>query len=229
MESKNILIVESINDKYFVESTKDFLNNIDLEVDTPFCLIDDYECLEGLSLKSLTNNLHELKIQIDKKGIEKVGILLDADEGGIEEKINLINEALKDNDSTVKIEEVNKWYNCDVLNVDISCHILNVNGNGELETILKSIKSKDSIFADCLEAWQHCLTENGKSIDSKQFDKFWVSIYQRYDCCSRREQRQATRKCNNEASMKKDIWDYSHSSLSSFREFIEMFKLKNKN
>lgn len=225
MESNNILIVESINDKYFVESTKNHLNNIDLEVDTPLCLIGDYECLEGLSLESLASKLYELKIKIDKKGIEKVGILLDADKGGIEEKINLINEALKRNSSTLKIEEANKWYYCNALKVNISCHILNVDGYGELETILKSIKSRESIFADCLESWQQCLTNHGKSIDSKQFDKFWVSIYQRYDCCSRREQQQAARKCNNEASMKKDIWNYSHSSLSDFREFIKMFKV----
>ncbi len=223
VESKNLLIVESKNDKYFVESTKKYLNNIDLEIDTPVYSIDDYECLEGLSLKKLEYKLHELIIRIEKQGIDKVGILLDADEEGVDKKIELINKALKAVGFNISVSEINKWYKCDILAVELSCHILNLAGKGELETILKTIKLKDSTYADCLNVWKECLENNEKSISNKQFDKFWVSIYQRFDCCSRKEQKQAFRKCNNEASMSKDIWDFSHDSLSSFRVFIQMF------
>ena len=223
VESNSILIVESINDKYFVESTKNYLNNIDLEIDTPVCSIDDYECLEGLSFRKLENKLNELIIRIEKQGIDKVGILLDADEEGVDKKIELINKALESIGSTVSVTEINKWYKCNALDIELSCHILNLEGKGELETILKTIKLKDSTYADCLNAWKECLENNEKLISNKQFDKFWVSIYQRFDCCSRKEQKQAFRKCSNEASMSKGIWDFSHDSLSSFRAFLQMF------
>ena len=72
VESNSILIVESINDKYFVESTKNYLNNIDLEIDTPVCSIDDYECLEGLSFRKLENKLNELIIRIEKQGYNPI-------------------------------------------------------------------------------------------------------------------------------------------------------------
>ncbi|MDQ6979579.1 MAG: hypothetical protein Q9M09_05280 [Mariprofundaceae bacterium] len=225
MESNNILIVESFNDKFFVEGIKKYLNNIDLIITTPICSIDDYECLDGISLKKLTHKLQELKIRIEKDGVNKVGILLDAD-NSIDDKIKLINDALSEIGSTITIEQPNKWYACSCLDVDISCHILNLNGKGELETILKNIKSKDSTYADCLEAWKICLATKEQNIDDKQFDKIWVSIYQRYDCCTRKEQKQAARKCSNEASMSKGIWDFSHLSLSDFKDFIRMFEKK---
>jgi hypothetical protein len=93
--SKNILIVESENDKYFIESLKEYLNISDVEIDTPICSIDDYECLNGLSKAKLTHKLQEIKIDIEKRGIEKLGIILDADKEGIEKRIELINEVLK--------------------------------------------------------------------------------------------------------------------------------------
>ncbi len=48
-----ILIVESENDKYFIESLKEFLNIYEVNIDTPICTIDDYECLNGLSKAKL--------------------------------------------------------------------------------------------------------------------------------------------------------------------------------
>lgn len=223
MVSNNILIVESVNDKYFAEAVKEHISGVDLDVDTPVCGIDDYECLSGFSKKKLESKLHELAIKIEKQGIERVGILLDADDEGIESKICLINEALKNINSTVLIMNPNEWYQCETLDVAISCHILNLDGKGELETLLRHVKSKDSVYADCLSAWEKCLEEKGKKISIKEFDKFWVSLYQRFDCCSRKEKKQAFRKCSFEVSMKKDIWDFSHPSLNQFRSFLQMF------
>ena len=152
MASSNILIVESINDKFFIENITNYLNDIDLEVDEPVCSIDDYECLDGLSQKKLENKLHELIINIEKNGIEKVGILLDADESGLDSKIDIIDKALKKVGSKINISETNTWYTCNDLNIEISCHILNIDGKGELETVLKTVKRESSIYADCLES-----------------------------------------------------------------------------
>ena len=119
----------------------------------------DLNKLEGLTLQTLKNKLHELSINIEKKGIDKVGILLDADKEGIDKKIELINEALQSENigSLISIKIMNKWYKYPVLDVSLSCHILNISGQGKLETMLKAIKSKESIHADCLTAWKDCL------------------------------------------------------------------------
>jgi hypothetical protein len=73
----NILIVESKNDKNFREALINELN-YNIQVDAPIC-IDDYECLNGLSKESLTGALKELKAEIQKRDIQKVGIIIDID------------------------------------------------------------------------------------------------------------------------------------------------------
>jgi hypothetical protein len=221
--SRNILIVESQNDKYFIESLKTHLNIADVEIDTPICSIDDYECLNGLSKAKLEHKLQDLKIEIEKRGIEKIGIILDANKEGVEKRVELINDALKVIDKNLHLASCNHFVKSEELDIEIACYITNVNGYGEFETVLKQIKSKDSPFADCLENWKKCLADKNQSIKDKDFDKFWVNTYQRFDCCSKKEQKQAGRKCNPEASMKKDIWDFEHSVLDKLKEFLKLF------
>lgn len=204
----NLLIVESENDQYFIEALVARFNNVSIKIDNPVCLIDEYECLGGIS--KLGNKLKSLKSQVLKEGIDKVGIIFDADEVGvdarslqIQEKIDLIFGKSPD--------------------IEFSIFILNVAGKGELETLLKLIKSEASPMADCLEAWQDCFSSKDKALKQKEFDKFWVQVYQRYDCCANKEQKQAGRKCNNEASLKdKSIYDYDRDipELNELKEFL---------
>ena len=92
--------------------------------------------------------------------------------------------------------------------------------------MLKEIKSIDSPIADCLESWQECLGD--KKLNKKDFDKLWIQMYQRYDCCTKKEQKQAGIKCNNEASLKKDkpIYDFDKDivELNKLKEFLEEFR-----
>ncbi|RKZ79085.1 MAG: hypothetical protein DRR19_25455 [Candidatus Parabeggiatoa sp. nov. 1] len=221
--SRNILIVESENDQYFIESLTDYLNISFVSIDTPICSIDDYECLNGLSKAKLEAKLQELKIEIEKRGIDKIGIILDADQQGVTKRIELINDALKVIDNELNMTTYNHFIKSESLEIEIACYITNVEGYGELETILKQIKSKDSPFADCLYDWKRCLEEKSQSVKNKDFDKFWVNTYQRFDCCTKKEQKQAARKCNQEASMKKDIWNFEHSVLDGLKEFLKLF------
>lgn len=73
-------------------------------------------------------------------------------------------------------------------------YFTNFGGKRELETLLKAIKARESPHADCLNSWKTCIESQGQQIDRKGFDKFWVSIYLRYDTCSDKEQQQAGRK-----------------------------------
>jgi hypothetical protein len=220
----SLLIVESANDKYFIERLLKVLNLDDVHVGSPICAIDDYECLNGLSEKKLANTLAELKIRIEKNGIDNIGILLDADDKGSSQRLALIERAVQQSlDATLQITHENDWHHSIELDIKIACHILNINGKGELETVLKTIKSKPSMFADCLDAWKICLEEKQQHISQKEFDKFWISIYQRYDVCSKREKKQAHRKCSYEASLEKDVWDFSHNALKELKAFLMLF------
>lgn len=220
--SKNILLVESENDKYFIEALIQYLALTTVEVDTPICNINDYECLDGLG--NFAKRLTDLKKEIASKGIEKIGILIDADDKGIDESIKFIDTHLKQICSDVNFTQTNEIQHSNELDVDFVCCIIHVNGNGELETLLKTIKSEDSPFADCLNAWRECLIASGKeNISDKNFDKFWVNNYLRYDTCTKKEQNQADRKCKNEFAIKKLIWDFDHSALDDLKTFLRLF------
>jgi len=197
----NLLIVESENDQYFIEALVRHIN-INLEVYPPVCAIDDYQCLGGMG--KLVNTLKSLPIEKDT--IEKVGIIFDADSVGIKTRTQQIQ---------AKIDEVFG----DNPSVEFSICILNVEGKGELETVLKSISTKKADFAECLSVWRDCLPD-GKDITDKDFDKFWVQIYQRYDCCSKKERKQAHSKCSNKVSMSKEIYGFDNAVLDDLRGFL---------
>ncbi|AEE14048.1 hypothetical protein Thena_0404 [Thermodesulfobium narugense DSM 14796] len=218
--SKNLLIVESKNDQYFIEGLIKYLKLNNIELGTPICNIEDYECLGGLG--NLSRRLRDLKKEIESKGLEKIGILIDADDEGIENRIELINGAIKEICSDVSFTRINEPKHSQELDIDFICYITNVNGYGELETLLKAIKSKDSTFADCLKSWRKCAKKFGREIKDKEFDKFWFNIYCRYDCCAEEERKQAGKNCNTETSLKKDIWDFEHSLLDGLKEFLRL-------
>ena len=223
--NRNILIVESENDKYFVEALLKHINQSNVEVDSPICNIDDYECLEGIG--SLEKKIKNIKRRILKdEDIAKVGIVLDADSVGVEARVEQINRVLKalfelDSD----LDNINKFVKDEESEVEFSCYITNIEGNGELETLLRELADEKSIFADCLESWQECLERNEKTIKQKEFDKFWIQIYQRYDCCSNKERKRAGEKCNNRISFEKNIYNFDKDikELKSLKSFLRLF------
>lgn len=219
LEVNSILIVESDNDKYFIESLIKSLQ-IELKINESICGLNDYKCLDGLSEKKLHQSIEEIKFD----DYNLIGIMIDADEKGIENQIQLINRVLKQFDEDLEFNRINQVITSTKHNVSFICYIMNVAGLGELETLLRAIKSKDSIFADCLESWKSCLDSKEKKVSKKEFDKFWVSIYHRYDQCKKREQNQAGLKCNNQASFEKSIYDFNSPLLDDLKAFIELLK-----
>jgi len=205
----NILIVESENDKFFIEALISHID-INVEIGNPICTIDEYNCMGGMG--KLKNKLEELKSRILKGDeINQVGIIFDADKVGIDARTKEINDI---KNSVFQNNEL-----------DLKIFIMNIDGNGELETLLKEIKSTESPIADCLESWQECLAD--KKLNKKEFDKLWIQIYQRYDCCDKQEQKQAGRKCNNEVSLKdKSIYNFDKdcTELVKLKEFLEGFR-----
>lgn len=236
----NLLIVESDNDKYFIEELVNFLN-LDITVDNPICSINDFECLGGLN--KLEEKLNSINKKIKKDSIEKIGIILDADEEGTEKRIHFINEKLRNICSDIQLDKINEFKYSTELQVYIGCYIMNIADSGELETVLKAIKSQDSTYADCLQAWRECLSSKNKEIKDKDFDKFWVSNYLKFDTCITSKHRGKKEKycaneivnysedcddvkvilqTNSETLGKKDIWDFENPILDDLKEFLNL-------
>jgi hypothetical protein len=226
----NKLIVESKNDKAFIEALIRHLN-VAAEVDKPI-FIDDFESLDGLNPTKLTVKLNDVFSEVAKKPIEKIGILLDIDNEGVANRIQLINDCLRYTKATSAqlISNTNELirYEIEGVNIEIACFLTNINGIGELETVLKAIKNRDSVYADCLESWKECLIRNGKTISDKDFDKFWVANYVRFDTCSNRESRRAGEKCslqNFDYILEKTppVFDFEHEVLNELKDFLRLF------
>ena len=161
------ILVEGESDKVFIEALIEHLQK-DIEVDSPVCSAGECELMNGKD--DLKKKLEAIKRDARKHGIDKVGIILDANSVGIDQREIEIQE---------KILQV-FGRNPDVL---FLTYIINIDGAGELETLLKAVKSEDSFYADCLNAFQDCLPSD-KKLTRKEFDKLWVYNYQKEDCNS---------------------------------------------
>ena len=237
----NILIVESKNDKHFVEALIRHLHlQPSLSVsDASICTIDDFECLDGSDQTKLTTALSSLFARVRKNDIEKIGILIDLDNKSVENHLELVNNAIQQavfDDFEINFsEKLNSVSNFVKIQIDtatecqIACFFTNVDGRGELETVLKAIKTQDSTFADCLEAWQQCLLEKGKTaVSQKEFDKFWLNNYIRFDTCATTHRKQAERKCSMRnfdfvLENKPRIFNFDDDILSDLKNFLHLF------
>ncbi len=216
----NIIIVESDADKYFVEALLLNLNIKNVEVGLPICSISDYDCLGGF------NNLEKRLKEVRFDKYEKIGIILDADTDGIQKKADFINDTFKTVCKDLVINNTCTMYKSIEIDINVACYITNVNGYGELEDILMCIKSKESIYADCLDSWKKCVESKGKPVSTKEFNKFWVNNYLRLDTCESAKHRGNKFKyCSqSEESIKKNIWDFSKNELNDLKSFLNLFK-----
>jgi hypothetical protein len=233
--------VESKNDELFLRTVVDHLNIKNIQVDNrPICHIHDYQCLEGLNLNKLVLRFEALKNALPKRDIQSVGVILDHD-GKKNERFKLINDAIQIVfDSEQLIEDTSQFINisarhgANTYDFKLSCFLVNVQEKGELETLLKTIKTKPSVYADCLYKWVECVknyfdseieNKNDKIISDKDFDKFWLSNYIRFDTCTSYEKKQVFRKCslyNFDYVLlnKKDIFDFDHPVLDTLKRYL---------
>ncbi len=234
----NRIIVESKNDKIFIQSLVNQLNIHNVEILEINISEDDFITLGGLSLSSLKGELEDIKAAAENNDIAKVGIILDADNSQ-EEKLQLINNAIKSifpESQQSKIGKINNFINISftasdqkLFDIQIACYFVNVNSTGELETLLKSIKSQPSPYADCLESWTNCVEQcTGKLISQKDFDKLWVNNYIRHDTCTNQEKNNASEYCSMAKfeyvmKNKQHIWDFEHTALDKLKEFLKLF------
>lgn len=159
------ILVEGDSDKLFIEALLKHIHK-NTEVDSPVCSTDKCELMNGKD--DLKNKLKQIKRSIRKNGITKIGIIIDANSVGVIQREEEIQEKI------LQVFGENPM-------IEFTKHIINIDGYGELETLLKVIKSQDSTYADCLDAYQDCLPQEKKYSD-KEYDKTWVYNYQKKDC-----------------------------------------------
>jgi uncharacterized protein YqgV (UPF0045/DUF77 family) len=225
----NIVIVESKNDAIFMQAMVDKLN-CDIQVEKPI-YIDDYERLEGLSQTKLITTLKALEADLQKRDIEKIGIIIDIDNYSEAERLEFVNECIQQVFESETLSSTKQFIDIcgdNGTKAKLASYFTNFEGKGELETLLKAIKARESPHADCLNSWKTCIESQGKDISDKDLNKFWVSIYLRYDTCSDNEQKQAGRKCTMSGfdyvmEHKKDIWDWNNPALDDLKEFFKLF------
>jgi len=213
----NKIIVESHNDKSFIQKIINDLELKNIDISEPLCNIDEFICLDGLG--NLEKKLKDLKLD----ELDKLGILIDADEVGVEKRISEINDIFKKVGIEIELENINEFQKDSKKDLEISCHILNLKDRGSLDHILKTIAKNRSDYADCLNAWKECLKERGEEVPETVFTKFWVNNYLRFDTCSKEEQKRSSKNCNLQKALEKDAWDFENPVIDSLKEFLKLF------
>ena len=243
----NILIVESETDEFFIQA---LVNKF--SIDNKVCCIDEFKH-SSLSKEKLQIQIASALRDINRgAGVSKIGIILDLDNSNQMDRISLINssitQALIDLNYAVPdvlLVDVNTFISIPIdseLNIKMACYFTNVDGQGELETILKEISTQESIFADCLEhSWRNCITQKGKNIvgPNKQGDitekeilKLWVDFYKRFDTLKKsdRDYKNTNWKGIMLGNSSKDnvargesIFDLDAPILSELKSFLGLF------
>lgn len=164
---------------------------------------------------------------IQKRQISKIGIVIDIDLHSTQERLQFINKCLRQVFTlNNEFSDISQFITVNIPgydSIEIACYFTHVEGQGELETVLKLIKTKESTYADCLESWRNCLESNNKSIKDKDYDKFWISNYLRFDTCFGEDKKQAERKC----SMKNFEYIMENKKISGI--LITLFSMRSKN
>lgn len=223
---KHILLVEGKNDKLFFEC---LLSHLNIQAAN----VLNIETLEyGLSPKTLET---AISVHTKRLGLHtKLGILIDADEqkneggaidGGIPNRLKLVNTAIeKVSGKNPHFEQMCQYLSdfkeitfenatLEKVSVQIACHFTNINGKGNLDTLLVELvpdKSKAHI-ANCLESWQECYRKKYEcnAIEAslfnfleKEHNKNWLEFYKKYDVLTNKERGKSGENTSMEAIMK---------------------------
>ncbi len=195
--TKTIIIVEDENDKHTFEAIIRHFNlseQINVSITPP--LIEWKSVADERNTEkptALIKALAGLRNDFYLEKYDKVGIIRDMDDRTKEERILSINNALKEaypDEVKSEIEDVNLLLPItfiqnsteNELTIHFACHFVNLNGQGEIEDILKAIKKLPSEIADCIDTHlPNCLSNNDEKLRDKELVKLWINHYLRYD------------------------------------------------
>jgi hypothetical protein len=220
----NKIIVEGKNDKAFIDYLFTLLNDTVENSGIVTSEIYIEPLAHGLSQTDLKKALEETLRKFDE--IEKIGIIIDLDNETVPQRIQLINNAIKDVfEQENIISTVNQEFDLtyEEHSISVSCFFMNVKGKGELMNVLREIKNKPSAISDCTVL---CLSDVPDA-DAKELDDEWVYHYIKWDNADKRERRNAKDLKFDILLNKKsktDIWDFNHPILMDLKTYLSQFK-----
>lgn len=232
----NALITEGKDDGYFAAA---LIEDINTEKKADY-FFERYTALGGLDERTLVEDLKGKIGEIRRGKIQRIGILIDQDLDSKAKRLSFLNEVIKKAYGKENVlENTDTLYLIDLdeeTSVEVACHFMNINGKGELETVLRAIKTKASPHADCLNTWRDCLEAQGAEVKEKEFVKSWIRDYIRLDTCSSSKFRGNKAKycsmncLDNILARKgeKAIFDLKAKELTDLRVFLSLFKKINK-
>ncbi|ETR70808.1 MAG: hypothetical protein OMM_02971 [Candidatus Magnetoglobus multicellularis str. Araruama] len=222
----NVIIVEGLSDKKFLESYISYLNE---KFQKRYLIIDRVRDAKGQN--AIHSALNTQKIQIKKGETKNIGILIDANDSGIQGKIkNIINSAIEKAFGVKNaIESPNDKVSIDFEGniFNLFCYICNIDGKGELEDILQEIrKDKNTQLPLCLDQFVSCMKGFNEAYPEKEYKKNLIYFYA-YECiCKQKglnsdEIKSILKGYNYFCS---EYWDFEHFRLKELRQFLELFR-----
>lgn len=246
--ANSLIIVEDNNDQYTFEAIiRHFGLTEDLSVNPKPKNIDWQAVPKENDLSkpnALVRELKALKNDFSKEKFDKVGIIRDMDNSIEADMLLLINNALKEA-YPIEYQELTSC-NTSVpfefeqnstgkkLIINFACHFVGIDSegvrNGEIEDILKAIKSEPSPLADCVDKHlPECLKLNGeKSLKDKDLVKLWINHYQRYDTLAKKNRTDEFTSWKNVMGKRAKIFDFKNK-LPEFQELKHFLKNMAKN
>lgn len=231
------IIVESFNDQAIYSYILNHYCTPKADIETISDSLDWVD-LGGLSPRALTIKLKDIKSDILKAlSPLKIGIIIDIDEESIENRIELLNKACSEAfEIEISIKQTNDFQtfiikdeNNDDFDFNLAYCLAGLNGQGELEHILKEIAdTTSSHHANCLETgWIKCLEAKNISIDEKQLRKLWMDFYKRLDCLDSHQARKASDnvRWKNFLTLHGDKFNFNKDlkELNEIRSFLNHF------
>jgi len=208
---KNIILVEGIDDKAFIEALIPSVETKPIEVK------------EFGGLKALSTSLDAQKNGFQKKPFDKLAIIIDQDDSTKAERLAFVNEGVE-KVFGITLTDTSTFTSVDIYGdlLQIACYFVNFEGKGELESLLTRIKTQPSPHADCLNQWQNCLQTK---VSKKDFNKLWVHYYLRWDTATHQERQQAGVYCTVKYSLSKNppVWDLASPILNELKAFLDLF------
>lgn len=169
------------------------------------------------------------KILIKQGAAKNIGILVDANDEGVASKIaNKINPAIEKafgvkNAVRVPNERYAITYENKTLN--IFCCIVNIGGKGELEDILREIRTdKNAEIPICLDRFVQCMNGFNEAYAEKEYKKNFIYFYG-FECL----RKEGFTPDDLKSKLKKyeyyvpQYWDFSHEKLKDIKVFLELF------
>ena len=246
--ANSLIIVEDNNDQYTFEAIiRHFGLTDELSVNPKPKIIDFQSIPKENDPNKPTALIRELKAlnnDFSSEKYDKVGIIRDMDSSSQAEMLLLINNALKEA-YPIEYQEI-KFCNTpvpfafiqnstrDTLTIYFACHFVGIDSEGskkgEIEDILKAIKSEPSPLADCVDKHlPECFDLlKEKNLRDKDLIKLWINHYQRYDTLAKKNRTDEFTSWKNVMEKRSEIFDFK-SELPEFQELKDFLKDMAKN